>query len=241
MNNIFQSLFIIIMIVAGLLAVSFGAHKGDEFDIYVVLITIGSTFLGVSVGMYFNTLMSNNKENDMLLTVKDDLCELKNTVLQKDLLISDSSSINNILGIWHQYNVTKKNGKYYWIHVIYDIKATSTGEISFEVTFKDNNGDNAIYEYSGFIRDDRVVFVGKPKSGTQPCYVIIFPHLTNNAAKYHCGFCINQSWDLHETLIPCLLSRDILVKKNHRMDDVLDKFWKDGIKDLNISLLPRVS
>jgi len=239
-NEFWLTPFLVLFIVLSLSLTIWGANKGNNIDIYSILATVGSAFLGVSIGMYLNRLIINKKETDTISMIEKNMIDFKRAVLQDDLLTSKNEDIYNILGEWHQYNVTTKKGQHYWIHAIYDIKSTPLGEILFSVKYKDNKGSHILYQYTGFIRDDRVILVGSPKDKQQPCFIEIWPHLTNHVSEYHSGFCFNQSWDQNETLIPCLLSRKPLTNRKSIDNDKLDNLWKDNIIASNISLLPRV-
>jgi hypothetical protein len=157
----------------------------------------------------------------------------------REAMFSQLEHTASILGYWHQYNVTHKNGQYFWIHAEYNITVSDLGEIRFDVEYVDNKGDRVIYRYEGAIRDDRVVLIGKPISGKQPCFVEVWPHLGNSAAAYHLGVCWNQSWDMNETLIPCLLSRKPLC--NSELDGKhLTELWRTAARSANIAILPGI-
>lgn len=163
----------------------------------------------------------------------------KRRELVRETMFSQRERTASIAGLWHQYNITHKNGSYFWIHVEYNISVSNMGEIRFDVEYADNKGGNAIYCYEGAMRDDRVVLIGKPTSGDQPCFVEIWPHLGNAAAAYHLGVCWNQSWDMNETLIPCLLSRKPLC--SGKLDgDYLAELWRTAARTVNIKVLPGI-
>jgi hypothetical protein len=94
--------------------------------------------------------------------------------------------------------------------------------LQFSVEYGDNQGGTAEYLYEGVMRDDRVVLIGRPAAGEQPCFVEIWPHLGNRAFKYHFGICLNQSWDQQETVIPCILTRTEMAPFD---DATLDRLW----------------
>lgn len=232
--------FLLVSVLLSICLIVWGSNKGSNLDIYTVILTIGAAFLGVTSGMFLDQLIEKRKSHEVLDEVVENSRDIKKAILKEEMLISNEAVVNTILGKWNHYNVTKKNGEYYWIHTIYDIYSDSLGGIRFDVVFKDNKGGEAIYQYSGFVRDDRTVFVGKPKNGEQPCFIEVFPHLVNYAVKYHCGFCINQSWDMHETLIPCILSRKPLMNKSKINHKQLDEIWEKGMNDANFEIFPRV-
>ena len=240
-NSYWLKAFLVVGVILSLTLIGWGAHKGNSLDIYLMLVTIGSAFFGVFSGMILNNVITSKKADYVLQTVENNILDVKRAILKEDLLTSAKDDLNDILGQWHQYNVTKKSGKYYWVHVVYDIKSNLLNEISFDVEYRNNKGGLSYYKYSGFIRDERVIFVGKPKGAKQPCFIEVWPHLGSHVSEYHCGLCFNQSWDRDETLIPCILSRKPLTNKNNIDNLKLDELWKSGTDIINLSIFPRIN
>jgi hypothetical protein len=153
------------------------------------------------------------------------------------LMTSPSERLSSITGRWHQYNVTRKDGATTWIHAEYEIAATPAGALEFSVEYRDNQGGTAEYLYEGVLRDDRVVFIGRPADGEQPCFVEIWPHLANKSLKHHFGICLNQSWDQQETLIPCVMTR----RRIDPFDDqTLDSLWIAHLQSSGLDVFPRL-
>jgi hypothetical protein len=154
------------------------------------------------------------------------------------LMTSPTERLSSITGRWHQYNVTRKDGATTWIHAEYEIAATPTGALEFSVEYRDNQGGTAEYLYEGVMRDDRVVLIGRPADGEQPCFVEIWPHLANKSLKYHFGICLNQSWDQQETLIPCVMTRSRIKPFD---DQTLDSLWTTHLQSsAGLDVFPRL-
>ncbi|MFM0139375.1 hypothetical protein [Caballeronia grimmiae] len=154
------------------------------------------------------------------------------------IMTSPVDQLQSILGRWHQYNVSRKDNKLSWIHVEYDIQATPAGVLEFTVEYADNQGGRADFVYEGVIRNDRVVLIGRAAKGSQSCFVEIWPHLGNWAQKYHFGVCFNESWDKHETLISCVMSRHEIEPCT---DAALDALWIEHVRSsLGPDIFPRL-
>jgi len=174
----------------------------------------------------------------LLRQVDGRLSEFSRIARADCLMTSPAERLRSVTGRWHQYNVTVKHGASTWIHVEYEIKATATGALEFSVEYDDNQGGTADYLYEGVLRDDRVVLIGRPAAGGQPCFVEIWPHLANKALRNHFGICLNQSWDQQETVIPCIMTRTRLEKDD---DEVLDALWIAQLQSpTGLNVFPRL-
>ena len=232
--------FLIVSMFFSLALVAIGAVRGTEIDWYTVITALGSSYLGSVMSIYIDRTTQKKNADETILLIEKRLSDYARTLQGKNLMTSDGQRLKSIIGSWNQYNVTIKAGKRYWIHTVYDIQASPAGEISFNVSYADNQNGVATYCYEGVLRDDRVVLIGKPSSGEQPCFVEIWPHLTNAAAQYHVGVCLNQAWDLHESIIPCLLSRQPLAELGGIDDNALDRLWASAANNANLDVFPRV-
>ena len=233
--------FLLISMLFAITLVAIGAIRGSDIDWYAVIAVLGSAYLGSVMSIYIDRTTQKKSADDTILLIEEHLNAYARTLQGKNLMTSDARRLRSILGRWNQYNVTIKAGKRRWIHTVYEIKATTAGEISFCVDYTDNKGGIATYSYEGVVRNDRVILIGTPLTGEQPCFVEIWPHLTNAAAQYHVGVCLNQSWDLHEAVIPCLMSRQPLVKPGAVDDNALDHLWVSAAKNSNLDIFPRVA
>lgn len=232
--------FLVVSVLFSLTLVAIGAIRGSDIDWYTVVATLGSSFLGGVISILIDRASQKKNADETLLLIEKRLSDYARALQGKDLMTSNDQRLSSITGRWNQYNVTIRVGERYWIHTEYDIQASPLGEISFNVDYADNKGGIATYRYEGVLRDDRVILIGKSTSGEQPCFVEIWPHLANAAAQYHIGICFNQAWDLHETVIPCLLSRKPLTDRRKIDNGVLDQLWVSAVKKSNLDVFPRV-
>jgi hypothetical protein len=243
-NEIWVRLFLLALIASSSVLILWGAMEGrvagTPINHYFVVAAFGSAFLGSAFGMLLERLMSFRRENKIYNLIDTRLSEFGRIILGEPKLTSKKEDLEFLRGSWHQYNITKKSGKYFWVYAHYHIDINSTGEIEFAVDYKNNKGGDSKYLYKGFVRDNRVVFVGTPMDGKQPCFIEVWSTLANLAAEYHCGICFNQSWDLHETVIPCILSKTPLINKKNIDDSKLDQLWIAGMTVQNIKILPRI-
>lgn len=233
--------FLVMTVLFSLTLVAIGAVRGSTIDWYTVVATLGSSFLGGAISILIDRASQKKNADETLQLIEKRLGDYARALQGKNLMTSNDHRLESVTGIWNQYNVTIKNGQRYWIHSEYDIQASPIGEISFDVEYADNKGGVAIYCYEGVLRDDRVILIGRPRSGGQPCFVEIWPHLTNASAQYHIGICFNQSWDQHEAIIPCVLSRKPLTDRRKIDNELLDQLWVSGARKSNLDVLPRVT
>ena len=243
-NEIWIRLFLLSAIAFSSALILWGAMEGraagSPINHYFAAAAFGAAFLGSVLGMLLERLISSRRENNIYNLIDTRLSEFGGIVLGDPKLTSKIDELDYLRGSWHQYNITKKSGNYFWVYACYNIDFNSAGEIEFTVTYRNNKGGFSDYIYRGFVRDSRAVFIGAPMDGKQPCFVEVWPNLANVAAEYHCGMCFNQSWDLHETVIPCILSRTPLTNKNSIDNSKLDKLWREGICNHNMVILPRI-
>ena len=239
-REIWLRAFLVVSVLFSLTLVAIGAIRGSNIDWYTVVATLGSSFLGGVISVFIDRTSQKKNADETLQLIEKRLDDYARALQGKNLMTSNDQRLGSITGRWNQYNVTIKGGERYWIHSEYDIQSSPMGELSFNVDYPDNKGGITTYRYEGVLRDDRVVLIGKPTSSEQPCFIEIWPHLANSAAKYHVGICFNQAWDLHEAVIPCLLSRNPLTNHRKIKNEDLDKLWVSFAKNSNLDILPRV-
>lgn len=233
--------FLVAAILFSISLIAIGAIRGSTIDWYTIAATLGSSLLGAAIGILLDRTSQQKNGDRTLAAIENRIDHFVRALGHEEMLTSNIDQLKNISGLWHQYNVTIKNGQYYWIHAVYDIQCTQNGEIAFTVEYKDNNNNTVKYNYEGAIRDDRTIFIGKPEIGQQPCFVEIWPHLSNAAIQCHAGFCFNQSWDLHDSVVPCLLSRKPLTGKRVIDNEHLDSLWRSAVRLQHTLLFPRVT
>jgi hypothetical protein len=196
---------------------------------------------GLVVGKRLNAAGNRSIDSEvrkLLNSVEERIGEFARVANATCLMTSPTEQLKVILGRWHQYNVTRKSNSYTWIHAEYEIEATPAGALQFSVEYNDNQGGTAEYVYEGVMRDDRLVLIGRPAAGEQPCFIEIWPHLGNRSLKYHFGICLNQSWDQQETVIPCILTRTAI----DPFDDArLDQLWIAHLESpVGLDVFPRL-
>ncbi|WP_076419655.1 hypothetical protein [Colwellia sp. UCD-KL20] len=203
----------------------------ESIDFKNMILTFSSALLGVFLSFYLqnilNTSDSKNSESIAINLMKEYLKKINSYINEEEILISKQDEIRPILGKWHQYNLTKKNGYVFWIHSEYVINAAREGVIEFDVDYKNHSDEIKTYSYRGFVRDGRTVFVGKSKSNnSQNCFIELIPDLTNDTISTHVGICYAIDWDGKNTLIPVIFSRTKLFENeidDKKLDDICKK------------------
>jgi len=237
--------FLSLSVVTSIILIIWGATEQNQItsgiNYYLIIATFGSALLGSTLSLSLEKLLNSSTNKSTLDLINNKLNQLAKLSSNQQRLTSNIKNVEHISGVWHQYNVTKKNDLYYWVYALYNINYSSNGEITFKVAYDNNDSGKSNYLYEGFVRDERVTLIGKPEKGNQPCFVEVWPNLTNAATTIHAGICFNQSWDSHDTIIPCIISRKPLMASFNLDDYKLDMIWQDKMKNNRTDVLPRVS
>lgn len=212
-----------------------------------------STFIGAMGGSIFGVgaslVLSRLAGKSELLKIAENSNMQFEMLRGFDHLSSRPELIKEFIGPWYCYTVSPRPDENQWRLAKYKIEASkTTGLADFDCKFEDNDGKTAIYTYSAFVRDDRLVIIGKSNSvAHEPSVLQIFPFAGAKKAANHLGFTFHRSWSGKNSISSSILSREPI--KNFKTDKkyseinsaYLDTVWVESLLKQNEIFLPRMS